>query len=153
ANKNNQRIEEISAGSKSDGIGDDFAAPKGCAHAFRADGDAVGNGDRVELQRRSAGGANALFYVLREFAKVIVAGTNLDPGICHTNERLFEVIILEAAGAKHGARARTVCAINQSPAARFGQRVAHCGVLSMVIQRSHNKNCNPKKQKQSSKTE
>jgi hypothetical protein len=46
--------------------------------------------------------------VLREFTEVIVAGTNLDPGIRHADQRLLEIIILEAGGAKHGARTRAV---------------------------------------------
>src|SRR6267378_7895230 len=112
ADKNNQCIEEIPSRDEFDGIGDDFTADQGGAHAFRAHRDAIRNGDGVELERSSTGGTNAFLHMLREFSEVVVAGTDLDPGICHTNERLLEVIILETGGAKHGARASAVCAIN-----------------------------------------
>jgi hypothetical protein len=49
--------------------------------------------------------------MLREFTEVIVAGTDLDPGIRHANQRLLEIIILKAAGTKHRACTRAVCTI------------------------------------------
>jgi hypothetical protein len=49
--------------------------------------------------------------MLREFTEVVVAGTNLDPRIRHADQRLLEVIILEAGGAKHGACTCAVCAV------------------------------------------
>src|SRR4029077_11404546 len=64
ADQDDQSVEEIAAGDQLDGIGDDFTADQGSAHAFCTHGDAVGNGDSVELKRRAAGGANAFLHVL-----------------------------------------------------------------------------------------
>ena len=111
AHEDNQCVEEISSCDQLDRIGDDLAAYQGRSHAFRAHGDAIGNGDRVELQRSSTGGTNAFLHMLREFTEVIVAGTDFDPGIGHADERSREVIILEAGGAKHGACTHAVRAV------------------------------------------
>ena len=137
ADEDDQRVEEIAARDEFDGIRDHFAADEGSAHAFRAHGDAVGDGDGVELERCAAGGANAFLHVLREFAEMIVAGTNLDPGVCHGHQRFLEVLVAETGGAKHGARGRAMCAVGESAAARLGQRVAHCRVPSMAIRCDH----------------
>jgi len=61
-----------------------------------------------------------------EFAEVVVAGTNFDPGIGYADQRLSEVFIAKAASAQHGARAGAAGAINQSMAAWFWGRLRHC---------------------------
>ena len=99
ADENDESVEEIAAGDEFDGVGDDLAADQRGAHAFRAHGDAVGDGNRVELERSAAGGANAVFDVHGEFAKVIVARADLNPGIGNADERLGEIVIAKAAGA------------------------------------------------------
>ncbi len=126
ADQNNQCIEEIPSCNELDGIGDDFTANQRRPHAFRPHGDAIGNTDSVELQRSSTGGANAFLHMLREFTEVIVAGTDLDPGIGHANQRFLEVFIAKSRGAKHRARTRAVCAVSQSVTARLKKSVAHC---------------------------
>src|SRR5207245_10466561 len=93
--KNHKRIEEIPARNELDGIGDDFTADQGGAHAFRAHGDAVRDRNCVELQRSSAGGANSFLHMLSELTGVIVAGTNLYTGVGHADKRLLEVIVIE----------------------------------------------------------
>src|SRR5579864_833485 len=114
ANQNDERIEKISARYQLDGVGNDFAAHQGHAHAFSAHGDAVGDGYGVEFEGSSAGGADAFFYVFSELAEMVIAGADFDPGVGDANERLGEVVVAEAASAKHGARAGAVGAVNQS---------------------------------------
>jgi len=75
--------------------------------------------------------------MLRKFAKMIVAGANLNPGIRDAYERLLEILIAKAGGAKHGARTSTVCTICQSAAARLERRIAHYFVPSMAINCRH----------------
>ena len=71
--------------------------------------------------------------MLRELAKMIIAGANLDPSICHAYEGLLEVIIAEARSTQHGAGWRAMRPVRQNVAARLGQRVTHCRVPSMVV--------------------
>jgi len=79
--------------------------------------------------------------MLRKFAKVIIAGTDLDPRIRYADERFLEIIILEPAGTKHGTGTGAACPINQSPAAWFGQGVVQGRIPSMVIIRFSPENC------------
>jgi len=85
--------------------------------------------------------------MLREITKVIVAGTDLDPSICHAYEGLLEVIIAKTGSAQHGASWRAMRSIGQSMTARLGQRVTHCRVPSMVINCGHLGIKNPGKTK------
>ena len=52
-------VEHVAARDELDRIGDDFAADQRRLHAFGAHGDAVADGDGVELHGRAAGGADA----------------------------------------------------------------------------------------------
>src|SRR5690606_41809570 len=52
-------VEHVAAGDELDGVGDHVAANQRCLHAFGAHGDAVGDGDGVELHGSTAGGADA----------------------------------------------------------------------------------------------
>ena len=131
--KDNERIKEIAARDEFDGVRDDFAADEGSAHALGAHGDAIGNGDGVEFERSAAGGANPVFYVLCEFAKVIVAGTDFDPGVGHADQGLAEILVTKAGGSKHGASGRTMRSVGESVTARFGRRIAHYRVPSTAI--------------------
>src|SRR6266404_9491852 len=72
--ENHERIEKLSTSAKFYRVGDHFAADERGFHPFGAHGDAVGNRNRVELQRCAASFSDAIFYVLREFAEMIVAG-------------------------------------------------------------------------------
>ena len=94
AHENDQRVKQIAAGDQLNGIRDDFTAHQRSAHTLGAHGDAVGNGNGVELQWSSARGANALLDVFRQFAKVIVAGTDFDPGVGDADEWFLEIVII-----------------------------------------------------------
>jgi hypothetical protein len=125
ADENNERVEQIAAGDEFDGVGDDFAADQGSAHALGAHGDAVGYGDGVEFQRGAARGADAGFDVGGEFAQVIVARADFDPGVSDADEGFFEVGVLQAARAQHGAGAGTVRAVDKCAAAGHRKRLGH----------------------------
>ena len=55
-----EAVEGVAAGDEFDGVGDDFAGDERGLHALRAHGDAVVDGDGVELHGRAAGLADAL---------------------------------------------------------------------------------------------
>jgi hypothetical protein len=61
-----------------------------------AHGDAVADGDRVELHRRAARGADALLDLHGELPQVEVAGHGLDPGVGDADDRLAQVVVGEA---------------------------------------------------------
>src|SRR5260370_24748166 len=103
ADENHECIEKISARDKFYRVGNHFTADQGSFHTLGAHGNAVGNGNRVELERRSARFADTVFYMLREFAHVIIAVADFDPGIGDADERLREVFVLKARSTKHGA--------------------------------------------------
>ncbi len=90
-----------------------------------AHGDAVGDGNRVELERSAARRANSFFDVLRQLAKVIVAGADFDPGVGDADERLLEIVIFKAAGAQHGARPGAMRSVSECVASRFEHWVGH----------------------------
>ncbi len=129
ANENDQGVKNVAAGDKLDGVGDHFAADQRSAHALRAHGDAVGNGNGVELERSAAGGANAVLNVHGQFAKVKVARADFDPGIRNADEGLGEIVITKPASAEHGACTGTMGTVDQRAAARLQRRYSHSGVL------------------------
>ena len=100
----NQSVEEIAARDQLDGVGDDLAADQRGLHALGAHGDAVGDGDGVELHRRAAGFAHALLDSLSDVTQVEIAGADFGPGICDSDDRLVQVFFREADAAQHGAR-------------------------------------------------
>src|SRR6266478_837003 len=125
ADEHNKGIEKVSARHQLDGIGDNFPTNEGSAHAFRAHGDAVGDGYGVELERGTAGSANAVFDVLSELTEVIVARADFDPSIRHSHERLGEILIAQSTSAKHGASRRSMGAIDQGVTAGLRQPIVH----------------------------
>ena len=74
------------------------------AHPGRPHRHAVGDRDRVELDRRAARGADALLHVLREHALVEVARHRLDPRRRDADQRLREILVGEADRLQHRAR-------------------------------------------------
>jgi hypothetical protein len=56
---------------------------------------------------------------------MIIAGTDFDPSVGHSDKRFGKIIIAETASAKHGAGAGAVGAVNQRMAAWFGGRLHH----------------------------
>ena len=87
--ENDETVEAVSTRDQLDRIGDDFAAHQRGAHPLRAHGDAVRDGDGVELHRRAARLTDAVFHVHRQIAEVKVAGTDLDPRVRHADERFL----------------------------------------------------------------
>jgi hypothetical protein len=104
AGEGDDGVEGVAAGDELDGVGDDFAADEGGLHAFGAHGDAVGDGDGVELHGRGAGLADAFLDAGGEAAQVEVAGADLDPGVGDADERLAQVLVGEAHRFQHRPR-------------------------------------------------
>ena len=96
-----------------DRVGDHLARDQRGAHAGRAHRDAVRDGDRVELDRRAAGRADALLDVHGELALVQVARHRLDPRRRDADERLREILVGEADALQHRARRRAVDAVGE----------------------------------------
>ena len=69
----------------------------------RAHRDAVGNGDGVENDRLAAAFVHALLGFERELVDVHVARRDIAPGGGDADERLLEILGLEADRIKHGA--------------------------------------------------
>src|SRR5208283_337003 len=111
AHQDNKGVEHIPAADEFNRIGNDFAADQRSAHAVGAHGDAVGNGNRIEFQRSAASSADAGADVVGKFAKVVVAGTDFDPGVGDADERLGEIVVREPGSAQHGASGGAVTAI------------------------------------------
>src|SRR2546427_5410677 len=145
ANEDDERIEEVAPGDQLDRVRDDFAADERSAHAFRTHGDAVGDGDGVELERSATRGANAFLHMQRQFAEVIIAGADFNPGVRHADERLFEIVVAQTRDAQHGASGRAIRSLGERTAAWLGQRVTHCSVPSMVGNGNHPEIYRPEK--------
>jgi hypothetical protein len=92
-NQRHNAIEHVAAGDEFDGIGNDLAAYQRGLHSFRAHGDAIADGDGVELHRRAAGFANAARDVHRQFAQMEVAGHGADPRIGDSDNGLFQILV------------------------------------------------------------
>ena len=98
-----EAVEGVAAGDQFDGVGDDFAGDERGFHAFGAHGDAVGDGDGVELHGGAAGFADALLDGLGDVAEMEVAGADFGPGVGDADDGLVEVFFGEADAAEHGA--------------------------------------------------
>ena len=120
ADEADEAVEEVAARDELDRVGDHLARDQRGAHAGRAHRDAVGDGDRVELDRRAAGGADAVLHVHGELALVQVARHRLDPGRRDADERLREILVGEADGLQHRAGAGAVDAVGERSAAALG---------------------------------
>ena len=119
SDQNHERVKQIAARDQFNRIRDDFAADQRSTHALGAHGDAVGDGNGVEFKRCAACRANPGLDVFCQFAQVIVAGPDFDPGVGHADERFLEIVIFEAAGAQHGARSSAIRPVDECMAARF----------------------------------
>ena len=91
---------ELPASDEFDGVGDDLAGDQARLHALGAHGDAVVDGDGVELHRRAAGLANALLDGLGDLAQMEVAGADLGPGVGDADDGLVQVFFAEADAAE-----------------------------------------------------
>ena len=91
-------VEHVAARHQLDGIGDHFAADQRGLHALGAHGDAVADGDGVELHGRAAGGADAFLHLDGQLAQVVVAGHGFDPGVGDADDGLGKVVVGEPDG-------------------------------------------------------
>ena len=121
ADEADEAVEEVAVGDELDRVGDHLARDQRGAHAGRAHRDAVGDRDRVELDRRAAGRADPVLHVLGEHALVQVARHRLDPGRRDADERLREILVGEADALQHRARGRAVDAVGEERAAALGR--------------------------------
>ncbi len=94
-------------------VGDDLAGDQRGLHALRAHGDAVGDGDGVELHRRAAGVADALLHGSGNIAQMEVAGADLGPGVGDADDGLVQVFFREAYAAQVGAGCGAVGAFGE----------------------------------------
>ena len=115
------RVELVAAGHQLDRVGDHLAADQRGLHPLGAHRHPVGDGDRVELHRRAAGGADALFDVLGETAQVEVAGHRLGPGVGDPDRRPAERLVVEADPLHVGARVGAVGPVEDGRGARAGE--------------------------------
>ena len=103
ADDDDEGVKGVADGGDFDGVGNDLAADQGGAHAFGAHGDAVADGDGVDLHGGAAGGADALLDALGHAPVVEVAGHGFDPLMRHADDGPGQVLIGEADGLELGA--------------------------------------------------
>ncbi len=96
-------------------------------HAFGAHGDAVGDGDGVELHGRAAGLADALLDGLGDLAEMEVAGADLGPGVGDADDGLVQVFFAEA----NTAQGRSVLRRGMGPSVRTLE--CFLGSISLAI--------------------
>ena len=132
-----ETVEEVAARDQLDRVGDHLARDERGAHSLRAHGDPVRDGDRVELQRRPAGSADAPLDVLREPALVQVARHRLDPRRRDTYQRTRQRVVVEACALQHRARRGPLDAVGERGAPALGRvgravvrRAAHLATAS-----------------------
>ncbi len=104
-------VEHVAARDEFDGIGNHFAADEGSFHAFGAHGDAIADGDRVELHGGAARGTDAGLDVNREVAQFVIAVHRLGPGIGDADDGLAQILIGEADGFQKRACGGAVAAL------------------------------------------
>ena len=127
------RVELVAAGHQLDRVGDHLAADQRGLHPLGAHRHPVGDGDGVELHRRAAGGADALFDVLGQGAEVEVAGHRLGPGVGDPDRRPAEGVVVEPDALHVGARVGAVGAVEDG-------RRAGTGKLGLSAVRAHGRN-------------
>jgi hypothetical protein len=126
AAQHHHRVEAVAVDGQLDRIGDHLATDERGAHARGAHGDAIGDRDGVEFDRRATGGADAGGRVLGQLAQVEVARADVRPGVHHRDQRLADVGVVQAGSAQHraggspvGAGLDLVTAHQKSPKGRM----------------------------------
>ncbi len=94
-----------------DRVGDQFARGQRIQHAAVAHGDAVVDGDGVELLGHAAGRLDLARHQLAHVLQMHMARHELGEGIDHGDDGLAEVAVLHAGGAPQGAGAGHVAAV------------------------------------------
>ena len=115
------RVELVAARHQLDRVGDHLAADQRGLHPLGSHRDPVRDRDGVELQRRAAGGADALLDVLGEPAQVEVAGVRLGPGVGDADRRPAQGVVVVADALHVGARVGPVGAVEDGARARTGK--------------------------------
>ena len=96
-----EAVETFRAGHRFDRVGDDLTRDERVAHARGAHGDAVGNRDRAENDRFSAGIVGALGGFDGQTVDVHVAGGHHRPGRGDAHDGFLEVVVGEADRPEH----------------------------------------------------
>ena len=126
AGDRHEAVEHVATRDQLHRIGDHLAADEGTLHPLGAHGDAVGDGDGVDLDGRASGGADPLHHLFGELPVVPVARHGADPGMGDPDLRLREVPVGEAHGLHHGAGGGAVGALEED-AALVARIVGHFG--------------------------
>jgi hypothetical protein len=116
ADQAHQRVEHVAASDELYGVGDHLAANEGGLHPLGPHGDAVRDGDGVELHRGAARLPDALLDPLGEAPLVEVAGHRLDPGVGDADYRLAEVLVVEADSPEHRPGPRSISSLEDRAA-------------------------------------
>ena len=111
------RIELVALDSALDGICDDLARDQTVVHALMVHGDAVAHADGVDLQRRTAGHANARLHGVGNLLEVEVPWDNFVLRGDHGDERPLKLLVGKA-----------IC-LEQAPVRRTSQPLLH-GIAS-----------------------
>src|SRR5262249_8078335 len=106
-------IEEMTAYDELDRVGDRLATHERGLHAFGAHGNSIGDGDRVELDRRTASFSNAALHLFGQLAMVPVARRDFDPAVGDADQRLREVIVREADRLEEGSCGCAIGAVKE----------------------------------------
>ena len=112
-----------------DGVGDQLAAGQGVEHAVAAHGDAVVDGDRVELDAVSTRGIDDSLDLLTNGMQVHVPGHELGEGVGDGDDGFGEILRLHAGGAPQGAGAGHAAALGGGGTA-VGDGWAHVSSVS-----------------------
>ena len=127
------RVELVPAGHQLDRVGDHLATDQRGLHPLSPHRHPVGDGDGVELHRRSAGREHTLLDVLGQGAQPEVAGHRLGPGVGDPDRRPAQRVVVEADPLHVSARVGAVGAVEDGGRAGSGE-----GGLSAV--RTHARN-------------
>jgi hypothetical protein len=63
--------------------------------------------------------------MLRKLSQVVIARDDFNPRIRHADQRLLEIVVLQAASAQHGSSAGAARAIDQRAASWFRKLLTH----------------------------
>ena len=118
-----QRIGAVGIDHVFHAVGNQVAAGQAVEHAVVAHGDAVVNGDGIELLGNAASGLHLACHQLAHVVQVHMAGHKLGERIGNGNDRLAKIAVGHTGGAPQGAGASHVAAVGGG----FGAVVGHGG--------------------------
>ena len=108
-----QRIGAVGIDHVLDRIGDQLARGQAVEHAVVAHGDAVVDGDGVELLGHAAGARNLPRDQLAQVLQVDVTGNKLGKGVGDGDDGLAEVAVLHTGGAPKTARSGHIASVRR----------------------------------------